>query len=120
MSFKVQVGPPQISIHQGQTVLVSEPDGQITWPSDKGLYFLDTRVISSWSLFANGEPWDLLNGGAITYYGARIFQTNRAFLPRADRSRRASSASRSAATSAAACTRTSTSPTTAARRLTFI
>ena len=37
MSFKVQVGPPQISIHQGQTVLVSEPDGQITWPSDKGL-----------------------------------------------------------------------------------
>jgi glycogen debranching enzyme len=80
MSFKVQVGPPQIAIHQGQTVLLSEPDGQIAWPSDKGLYFLDTRVISSWSLFANGEPWDLLNGGAVTYYGARIFQTNRSFL----------------------------------------
>ena len=30
MSFKVQVGPPQISIHQGQTVLVTEPDGQIS------------------------------------------------------------------------------------------
>ena len=43
MSFKVQVGPPQITIHQGQTVLVTEPDGQITWPSEKGLYFLDTR-----------------------------------------------------------------------------
>jgi hypothetical protein len=26
MPFKVQVGPPQIAIHQGQTVLVSEPD----------------------------------------------------------------------------------------------
>jgi N-terminal domain of (some) glycogen debranching enzymes len=80
MSFKVQVGPSQIAIHQGQTVLVSEPDGQIGWPSDKGLYFLDTRVISSWSLFANGEPWELLNGGAVTYYAARIFQTNRAFV----------------------------------------
>jgi glycogen debranching enzyme len=80
MSFKVQVGPPQISIHQGQTVLVAEADGQIVWPSDKGLYFLDTRVISSWSLFANGVSWELLNGGAVTYYGARIFQTNRAFL----------------------------------------
>jgi glycogen debranching enzyme len=80
MSFKVQVGPPQIAIHQGQTVLVSEPDGQIAWPGEKGLYFLDTRVISNWSLFANGEPWDLLNGGAVTYYAARIFQTNRAFL----------------------------------------
>jgi len=80
MSFKVQVGPPQISIHQGQTVLVTEADGQIVWPSDKGLYFLDTRVISSWSLFANGVPWELLNGGAVTYFGARIFQTNRAFV----------------------------------------
>src|SRR6516162_5850438 len=80
MSFKVQVGPPQISIHQGQTVLVTEADGRIAWPSDKGLYFLDTRVISSWSLFANGIPWELLNGGAVTYYGARIFQTNRAFI----------------------------------------
>jgi hypothetical protein len=34
MPFKVQVGPPQIAIHQGLTVLVSEPDGQINWPSD--------------------------------------------------------------------------------------
>ncbi|MFO1023816.1 MAG: glycogen debranching N-terminal domain-containing protein [Acetobacteraceae bacterium] len=80
MSFKVQVGPPQISIHQAQTVLITEPDGQINWPSDNGLYFLDTRVISFWTLFANGEPWDLLNGGATSYYGSRIFQTNRAFL----------------------------------------
>jgi glycogen debranching enzyme len=80
MSFKVQVGPAQISIHQGQTVLVSEADGQIPWPSDKGLYFLDTRVISSWSLFANGVPWELLNGGAVNYFSARIFQTNRTFV----------------------------------------
>ena len=63
MSFKVQVGPPQIAIHQGQTVLVSEPDGYINWPSEKGLYFLDTRIISNWAIYANGEPWELLNGG---------------------------------------------------------
>jgi len=77
MPFKVQVGPHQISIHQGQTVLVSEPDGQIRWPSEKGLYFLDTRVVSSWAIFANGEPWDLLNGGAVTHYASRIYLTNR-------------------------------------------
>ena len=63
MAFKVQVGPPQIAIHQGQTVLVSEPDGHINWPSDKGLYFLDTRIVSNWAIFANGEAWELLNGG---------------------------------------------------------
>ena len=47
MSFKVQVGPPQIAIHQGQTVLITRQDGQIIWPSEKGLYFLDTRIISN-------------------------------------------------------------------------
>ena len=80
MSFKVQVGPPQITIHQGQTVLVSEPDGQIRWPSDKGLYFNDTRIISSWAIYANGEPWELLNGGTVSYYAARIFLTNKSIL----------------------------------------
>ena len=77
MPFKVQVGPHQVSIHHGQTVLVSEPDGQINWPSEKGLYFFDTRVISSWAIYANGEPWELLNGGAITHYASRIYLTNR-------------------------------------------
>ena len=76
MAFKVQIGPHQISIHQGQTVLVSEPDGQIKWPTEKGLYFFDTRVISSWAIYANGEPWDLLNGGAITHYASRIYLAN--------------------------------------------
>jgi hypothetical protein len=80
MAFKVQVGPPQIAIHQGQTVLVTGLDGQITWPSEKGLYFLDTRIISNWAIYANGEPWELLNGGPITYYSARIFLTNKPIL----------------------------------------
>ena len=80
MPFKVQVGLPQIAIHQGQTVLVSEPDGRIHWPSDKGLYFLDTRIVSSWSIYANGEPWELLNGGPVSYYAALIFLTNKSIL----------------------------------------
>src|SRR5581483_3839156 len=80
MAFKVQVGPAQIAIHQGQTVLVTKPDGQVNWPSTRGLYFRDTRVISAWALYANGELWDLLNGGAIAYHAARIYLTNLAFL----------------------------------------
>jgi glycogen debranching enzyme len=78
MAFKVQVGPQQISVHQGQTVLITESDGQINWPSDKGLYFLDTRIVSSWHIYANGEAWQLLNGGATSYYTCRVFLTNRA------------------------------------------
>ena len=79
-AFKVQVGPPQIAVHQGQTVLVTDPDGSISWPSEKGLYFLDTRVISHWAIYANGEAWELLNGGPIGYYAARIFLTNKSIL----------------------------------------
>jgi glycogen debranching enzyme len=79
MSFKVQVGPAQTAIHQGQTVLLTETDGRVNWPSKRGLYFRDTRVISAWAIYANGELWDLLNGGAVAPHAARIFLTNRAF-----------------------------------------
>ncbi len=80
MAFEVQVGPPQIAIHQGQIILLTEPDGQINWPSDKGLYFFDTRLLSAWAVYANGEPWDLLSGGATTYDTARLFLTNNQFV----------------------------------------
>jgi glycogen debranching enzyme len=79
MAFSVQVGPPHIAIHQAQTVLVTRPDGQVHWPSEHGFYFRDTRVISAWAIYANGEEWDLLNGGAIAPHAARIFLTNRVF-----------------------------------------
>src|SRR6202790_5065686 len=79
MSFKVQVGPAQIAIHQGQTVLLTETDGRVNWPSKCGLYFRDTRMISAWAIYANGELWDLLSGGAVAPHAARIFLTNRSF-----------------------------------------
>ena len=80
MAFKVEVGPPQIAIHHGQTVLVADLDAQINWPSDRGLYFFDTRVLSSWRIYANGVPWELLNGGATSYYTSRVFLTNRTVM----------------------------------------
>ena len=79
MAFKVQVGAAQIAIHQGQTVLLTETDGRVSWPSKCGLYFRDTRVISAWAIYANGELWDLLNGGGVAPHAARIFLTNRGF-----------------------------------------
>ena len=79
MVADVQVGPPKIAMAQAETVLVTEPDGQVKWPTKRGLYFRDTRVISAWTIYANGELWDLLNGGAIAPHAARVFLTNRAF-----------------------------------------
>jgi glycogen debranching enzyme len=76
MALEITVGPPQLAINDGNTVLLTEQDGQIASPSDKGLYFYDTRLICSWAIFANGAAWDLLNSGNITHYAARIFLTN--------------------------------------------
>src|ERR1700709_806598 len=79
MPLEIKVGPPQLAIHQGHTVLITEPDGQVLWPTDRGLYFFDTRLISAYALYANGQVFALLNSGAPSYYAARIFLTNRAF-----------------------------------------
>jgi glycogen debranching enzyme len=78
MPLEISVGPPRLTINQGHTVLVTEQDGQIGWPTDKGLYDLDTRLISSWRLFADGEPWDLLNSGNISHCVSKMFLVNRA------------------------------------------
>jgi glycogen debranching enzyme len=77
MPLEIPVGPPQLAVHQGHSLLLTDRDGQIPWPSDKGLYFFDTRLISSWSIFANGEPWELLNSGNSAQYASRVFLTNR-------------------------------------------
>ncbi len=71
MSLEVKVGPPQLAIHQGHAVLLTVPDGQINGHSQKGLYFYDTRVISNWTVYANGEPWELLNSGATAAFAEK-------------------------------------------------
>jgi glycogen debranching enzyme len=79
MALEIAVGPPVLVLNQGHTFLVTEQDGQVGWPTDKGLFACDTRLISLWSLYANGERWDLLNSGNLSYYAAKIFLGNRAF-----------------------------------------
>ncbi len=83
MPLEITVGPPQLVVHHGQTVWTSEPDGQVLSDSTKGLMFRDTRLISYWRLYANGKSWDLLNGGAMSHFAARVFLTNPA-IPTAD------------------------------------
>jgi glycogen debranching enzyme len=80
VTLEIKVGPPQIAIHYGHGVLLTEPDGQINWPGEKGFYLNDTRLLSSWNIYANGESWELLNGGATAHYEACSFLTNRALL----------------------------------------
>ena len=80
MALEIKVGPPQLAIHHGQSVLVTEPDGSIPWPSDRGLYVQDTRLMSNWTVYANGVGWDLLSSGSPAHDLTRIVLTNPAFV----------------------------------------
>jgi len=80
MNLEITVGPEQLVIHQGHSILVTDPDGQVRWPTNRGLYFLDTRMISAWVVYANGEPWDLLSSAPIEHFASRLFLTNRKIL----------------------------------------
>jgi glycogen debranching enzyme len=73
---QITVGPPQLVVHQGELVFATEPDGQLHTEGDKGLFYRDTRLVAMWALFANGEPWHLLNGAAISHFLGRVFLTN--------------------------------------------
>ncbi|TIP51997.1 MAG: amylo-alpha-1,6-glucosidase, partial [Mesorhizobium sp.] len=79
MALEIAIGPPRLAINQGLNFLVTQQDGQITWPTHQGLYASDTRLVSSWQIYANGEPWDLLNSGNIAHFAAKIYLVNRAF-----------------------------------------
>lgn len=48
--MEVKVGPPQIAILYGDALLLTALDGQINSSSEKGLYWKDTRLISSWNI----------------------------------------------------------------------
>lgn len=76
MPLKVTVGPPVITVNHGSTFLVSEFDGSIADASDQGLYARDTRYVSCYQLYIDGQPWTVLNSGAIAYYASRIYLIN--------------------------------------------
>jgi glycogen debranching enzyme len=76
MSIEVVVGPPLITINRGDTFVLSETDGCITPYTDQGIYSRDTRYVSNYKIFADGERWVLQNPGAIAYYASRTYLTN--------------------------------------------
>jgi glycogen debranching enzyme len=76
LAIEVTVGPPLITITRGNTFVLAEPDGCITAYTDQGIYSRDTRYVSNYEMFANGDRWILRNSGAIAYYASRAYLTN--------------------------------------------
>ena len=79
MPIEITVGPPVLTINQGSTFMVTDQGGEITGDGEQGVFASDTRFVSYYAIFANGEPWTRLTGNATSYYAARIYLTNQAF-----------------------------------------
>ncbi len=50
MALEIAVGPRKLVLNQGSSFAVTDQDGQINWPTDKGVYYPDTRMILSWRI----------------------------------------------------------------------
>ena len=79
LTLEVTVGPPHLTISAGQIVLLTASDGQVTWPSERGLYYRDTRLLSAYAIYANGSEWSLVSSGPLTHFASRVFLLNHAF-----------------------------------------
>ncbi len=79
MSIELTVGSPVLTINHGSTFMVTDLRGEIAAESEHGVFSDDTRFVSYYALFANGEPWVLLTSAASTYYSARVHLTNSRF-----------------------------------------
>ena len=80
MPFKVEVGPPQIAIHHGQTVLVTDLDAQIDWPSDRGPLLLRHARSQQLGDLCQRRALGSPERRRHSYYSSKVFLTNRTIL----------------------------------------
>ncbi len=76
MPIEIKVGPPDITISQGRTFMVTDQRGFINTDSDEGVYDADTRFISFYKIFINRVPWLVINSSQLAFYASRLHLTN--------------------------------------------
>jgi glycogen debranching enzyme len=79
MPIELTVGPPVLTINQGNTFMVTDLNGEIAADSEQGLFSNDTRFLSYYAIFANGYSWQRLSSCAVSYYASRVYLTNPQF-----------------------------------------
>src|SRR5689334_19986320 len=70
MPVAISVGPPAITINQGNTFMVTDLRGEIDDREEHGVFARDTRFISTYRLTISQAAWTLLSSSAVTYHSA--------------------------------------------------
>lgn len=74
--MEISVGPPSLIINHGSTFMVTDLCGQINPCDYLGLFSADTRFLSYYACYANGQSWIRLTSSATKYYAARVYLKN--------------------------------------------
>jgi glycogen debranching enzyme len=78
--MEVSVGPPVVSTHYDDEVVVCEKSGEMSSTKEQGYFVADTRLVSGYRLKLGGERPILLNGAAPWHHSARFEFTNPALV----------------------------------------
>ncbi len=76
MPVQLRVGHPALTINQGSTFVMTDDAGEIRGSGPHGIFAQDTRFVSHYALYANGDPWRPVTSSPIAYNAARIYLTN--------------------------------------------
>lgn len=82
MTLPIQVGPSTITMNRDDRFVVCQPDGRIERQAEEGFFARDTRFISGYDLWLNGERPILLNSSPVQFYSSRFEYTNPDLLDR--------------------------------------
>jgi glycogen debranching enzyme len=67
---RIKVGPPIVTIHQGNSFMVTTAEAEITPDAELGVFAQDTRLISLYKLWIDRERWTLASSAPVSYFGA--------------------------------------------------
>jgi glycogen debranching enzyme len=82
VTLPIQVGPSTITMNRDDRFVVCQPDGRIERQAEEGFFARDTRFVSGYDLFFNGERPLLLNSSPVQFYSSRFEYTNPELLDR--------------------------------------
>ena len=70
LMHRIKVGPPIVTIHQGNSFMVTTAEAEITPDAELGMFAQDTRLISLYKLWIDGGRWTLASSASVSYFGA--------------------------------------------------
>ena len=82
VTLPIQVGPSTITMNRDDRFVVCQPDGRIDREAEEGFFARDTRFVSGYKLFINGQRPLLLNASPVQFFSSRFEYSNPELLDR--------------------------------------